>query len=327
MGSLQKLPKDMHAGTGRSKKHLENAATLRAAMELEEEELSPDEEAQEDSADGAESPAHGTEEERERATDANSSEASAAAEDGCDNMGQEAQQNGHRTEDRGGRAFDGKAGHDRWTAADTAGPPEDHIGVSEGQSRSGDDASSSSEQEEASDSEGSLDEDAMLARMLQAHARVRRPKARRGSSTHAGADKEKFLHPAAEGDPPGPESASYLPSEQKTGPGGDSSAVNEPESQGAGDEPESGPMLGGTSQTALPVQAKPEAPARRAAAAAERRIPGAADRKPKSKKDRRKAQEAAAAEQGLLCSVCKVQFESRNQLFKHIAEKGHAQRK
>lgn len=54
---------------------------------------------------------------------------------------------------------------------------------------------------------------------------------------------------------------------------------------------------------------------------------GKSSKKPKSRKDKRKAKEAAANEKGLLCSVCRAHFETRNQLFKHIAERGHAQLK
>ena len=167
----------------------------------------------------------------------------------------------------------------------------------------------------------------MLARMLQAHARVRRPKGKGGSSAHARGDRGTPLHPAAEAEPPLPEPAEAVPTEQMTGPARDSAAVNELESHGAatGDESGSGPGL--DEQMADPVHAKPELAAQQAAKATDEQDTGRRERKPKSKKDRRKALEAAAAEQGLLCTVCKVQFESRNQLFKHIAAKGHAQRK
>jgi hypothetical protein len=49
--------------------------------------------------------------------------------------------------------------------------------------------------------------------------------------------------------------------------------------------------------------------------------------KPRSRKDRRRAKEAEAQQNGLLCTVCREQFKTRNQLFKHIKDRGHAQLK
>lgn len=298
----------------RSKKHLENAATLREAMEQEEAEVLPDEAPADEDI-----PKASTDEDRHASSAVQSDEDDGASDE-------EEAVHTHGTHGKG-------QDHDRGAggAMDSAAPGEPCSSAEEG----------SSEEESEADSEGSLDEDAMLARMLQAHARVKQRKqqstARRRSDTGQTVS-GPAMEPPEEAEQSSPSSQMELqqqpeeavpPDEVARDDGvhangtsqASSTAVEDAASadaSGAGEESSTHPSEAAEGlHDAGPQQRGGEEPDSRQQAG----------RKPRSKKDRRRAQEAAMDERGLLCKVCKVQFETRNQLFKHIAAKGHAQLK
>ena len=200
-----------------------------------------------------------------------------------------------------------------------------------------------SEEDEGSDSEGSLDEDAMLARMLQAHTRVARAKTGRARSVQRqDADGEDGSSAAADAES---RLAGVAASQQESQP---SHSAPEPVGSARDDGAEAGvtgqehaPALEGSTNGAdfaqrkhAPPDSQDSPPVQSTAGSTgeqqrEKELPSKArgQKKPKGRKERRKAQEAAAEQQGLLCTVCNAQFETRNQLFKHITAKGHAQLK
>lgn len=166
---------------------------------------------------------------------------------------------------------------------------------------------------EETESSEDLDEDEMLARMLRAHAQVKRgaqtcrkkcpqPKAdQNGTDQH---DSEASVAPATV-------DADEHASAHRDDAAKDSDWVKAEEvvadlDHHAEQEPSIAPEQ--------PAAAKPTGPA------------GKAD-KARSRKDRRKAKEAEAMQNGLLCMVCREHFNTRNQLFKHIKDCGHAQLK
>jgi len=160
---------------------------------------------------------------------------------------------------------------------------------------------------ESEASDQSLDEDAMLARMVKAHARVSKPSVKlpRKPVTEKIADTN------------GEVAVSRQPEPASEGPN-DIAAEDAVSVSDAGHQIHPSSMAQSKDDEAKePVGEKPEK-------APDDRRPSKA---PKSRKDKRKAKEAAASEKGLMCTVCRAHFDTRNQLFKHISERGHAQLK
>ncbi len=287
----------------RSKKHLERADALRAAMQEEEDALSPiaESDAENDvSSAGGDPPddlAPPTSEEEDipRASGRPSTDREASPKaplNGLD-TGQQHSTDGYGSLDQILADLD--------AGAQTAS--QERSSSEEAETTGSEDAS----EVESEASEESLDEDAMLARMVQAHARVSKPRPSTRRQTHA-RDSADTDHREAESTPPEPVSNS-----------------TEAADDGAEDlaSPPAAEPSDGASSAAQPESIE-------AAAESTAEQPPEDDRssrKPKSKKDKRKAKEAAAAQNGLICAVCRAQFETRNQLFKHIADRGHAQLK
>ncbi len=280
----------------RSKKHLERADALRAALQEEEDALSAISESE---------------------AEAEGEQSAAASDDEQPSSGQEEQEEGvhasglHTADEEPGNGVqatssshqhntNGKIDSLEQILADLdSSTQQDSSGSEEVDVTGSGDAS----EDESEASEESLDEDAMLARMVQAHASVSKPKrraCRQGSEQDSGAADSRE---AAESGPPEPAKSST------DGPVQAASLVA---------EPHDGPSSPADSPSAVAEEAPHEQPDHG---------DGGPTRKPKSKKDKRKAKEAAAMESGLMCSVCRASFGTRNQLFKHIAERGHAQLK
>lgn len=157
---------------------------------------------------------------------------------------------------------------------------------------------------ESEASDESLDEDAMLARMVKAHARVSKPsvKPRRNpvtqevDNTNGKVAVSRQPEPASEGpdDIAAKDAVSVNDAGREVYPSSMAQSKGDAAEEPVGEEPQQAP---------------------------DDRKPSKA---PKSRKDKRKAKEAAASEKGLMCTVCRAQFDTRNQLFKHISERGHA---
>ncbi|BDA42473.1 DnaJ homolog subfamily C member 21 at N-terminal half [Coccomyxa sp. Obi] len=288
-----KTPNAM-ANHERSKKHLERADALRAAMQEEEDALSAITE-----------------------SDAEGKQSTAASDDEQPSSGQEEQEgtmhaSGLHTanEDPGNGVPATSSSHQPNTngKVDSLEQILADLDSSSQQDSSGTEevdvtGSGEASEDESEASEESLDEDAMLARMVQAHASVSKPKRRAYRQDPEQDSGAADSREAAASGPPEPAKTST------EGPDQAASLIA---------EPDDGPSSPAQSTSAVAGEAPHEQPDHGN---------GGTTRKPKSKKDKRKAKEAAAMQSGLMCSVCRASFGTRNQLFKHIAERGHAQLK
>ena len=283
----------------RSKKHLERAEALRAAMQEEEDALSPipesDAENEVSSAEG-DSPDDDLGPSFEEDDSAQTSSRISADEEakpvahlnGADTHQQHSSNGGFGSLEQILADLD----------ADVQRPKQGSDASEEAESTGSESASEG--ETEASDE--SLDEDAMLARMVQAHAMVSKPKASTRRRTHA----------QDNGDTDHREAASMQPEPLRDSSGDADDAATEAANLSEA-EPQDGAQADSIEAADAPLIQPPDG--------------GKSSKRPKSRKDKRKAKEAAANDKGLMCSVCRAQFETRNQLFKHIADRGHAQLK
>ena len=278
----------------RSKKHLERADALRAALQEEEDALSSISESdaegeQSAAASDEEQPSSGQEQQEERM---HASGLYTADEELGNGVHATSSTNQHNTNGKVESLEQILADLDSSSQQDSSGDEEGDVTGSGDASEDGSEAS-----------EESLDEDAMLARMVQAHASVSKPKPRACRQ-----DPEQDRGAADSFD-----SAASVPPQPAT-----FSAEGPDEATSLSAELPNGPNSIVQSTSAVAGEASREEPDHDT---------GRGSRKPKSKKDKRKAKEAAAIESGLMCTVCRASFGTRNQLFKHIAERGHAQLK
>lgn len=314
----------------RSKKHLERAEALRDAMQEEEDALSP---IAESDAENEVSSAEGS-----SPTDdlgPSSEEDDTAQPSGRLNADREAREKAHVN------GFDTGQQHSSNGGVGSLEPILADLDASGQRSPQESDASEEAEsigsesasEAESEASEESLDEDAMLARMVQAHAKISKPRASTRRRSHAKANGDADHREAVSMQPEPDRNIRGDAEEAPTDAANLTAASMQPgsvkDSTGDADEAattsthsaKAEPELGACSSAQADSIETADAPVK------EQSDNGKSSKKPKSRRDKRKAKEAAANEKGLLCSVCRAHFETRNQLFKHIAERGHAQLK
>jgi hypothetical protein len=190
------------------------------------------------------------------------------------------------------------------------------------------------------DSEESLDEEEILARMLRAHVRISKPTPRRSGRSQlerpdvdlysAEKDRLEASHRTGQSE------ERDVSATERTHEHAAGDTSNAAANRGVGSDPDISNSIsdadikehGSNCHESHSSCGQASDPGGTIRPRTPQSQPGkAGGGKPRSKKDKRKAKFAEAMQNGLLCTVCKAEFETRNQLFKHIKERGHAQLK